>query len=117
MSSVALEIGDKLHIITRRLFVDDLRRHFIGEIIGFENCVYKLQGYTFVYTANLATYNKIPELRERIFSFNDSAGYIINKIPQNVEIASLKYIHNNSRLIITDQYKFSMDVNEFAYKL
>lgn len=34
MSESVLRVGTKTHIVTRRLFETDLRRHFVGTIRG-----------------------------------------------------------------------------------
>ena len=49
MSVQVLEVGDKLHIITRRRFEGDLLRHFAGEVTGISGDLQEVQGYTFVF--------------------------------------------------------------------
>lgn len=41
--------GEIVHVVTRRLFDGDLRRHFVGKVEEAEGCVARLKGYTFVY--------------------------------------------------------------------
>jgi hypothetical protein len=45
MTQTVIEAGDKLHIITRRNFVDDLRRHFAGSVVAVSGGLIRLQGY------------------------------------------------------------------------
>ncbi len=68
MQSAVLATGDKLHVMTRRLFEADIRRHFVGEVLAHDNCLTLLKGYTFI--LNLATneYRRLPEIRTRLFS-------------------------------------------------
>ena len=48
MSEQVIDVGDKVHIITRRLFEDDIRRHFVGEVTRVSGELQEVQGYTFV---------------------------------------------------------------------
>ena len=105
--------GDKLHIITRRLFHEDVRRHFAGEVIRGSEGLYEIQGYTFVFHSPTNEYRKRPELRTRIFSLGD-AGYIVNKLPREVDIGSLEYRIIEQRLVIADAKGFVLDINEFG---
>lgn len=68
MSTEVLEVGDKLHIITRRLFEADARRHFVGEVIGISGQLQEVRGYAFVFNRGTNEYKRRPELRTRIFS-------------------------------------------------
>jgi hypothetical protein len=108
-----IELGDKLHIITRRLFHDDIRRHFAGEVTNRSSELYELQGYTFGFNSSSNQYSKRPELRTRIYSLGE-AGYIVNKLPREIDIASLKYQVVEKRLVVTDLAGFSLDINEFG---
>ena len=53
-----IETGDKLHIITRRLFPDDLRRHFVGEVTRAIGHLCHLQGYVFVFNSGTNEYRE-----------------------------------------------------------
>jgi hypothetical protein len=105
--------GDKLHIITRRLFPEDVRRHFAGEVISASEGLYEIQGYTFVFHSSANEYRKRPELRTRIYSLGD-AGHIVNKLPREVDIGSLEYRVIEQRLVVTDSKGFLLDINEFG---
>ena len=113
MSDRAVSVGDKFHIITRRLFVDDVRRHFAGEVLGMSDGLYELQGYTFVFQSDTNEYRKRSDIRTRIFALSD-AHYIVNKLPPEVEIASLEYRTIQDHLVVTDSRKFFLDINEFG---
>lgn len=113
MSDRAVSAGDKFHIITRRLFLDDVRRHFAGEVVRMSDGLYELQGYTFVFHSDENEYHKRPDIRTRIFALSD-AHYIVNKLPPEVEIASLEYRTIQDHLVVTDSRNFFLDVNEFG---
>jgi hypothetical protein len=113
VSESAIEIGDKLHIITRRRFENDFRRHFVGEVTGISGELHRIQGYAFVFDMGLNEFIKRPELRTRLFSLGEE-GFIVNKIPSEVAIASLEYRLVENHLVITDGAKYTLDINEFG---
>ncbi len=78
-------VGDKLHIITRRLFEGDIRRHFAGEVTAVMGELQEVSGYVFVFHPETNQYERRPELRTRIFSLGQQ-GFIVNKIPREVAI-------------------------------
>jgi hypothetical protein len=110
---VLIDIGEKVHIITRRLFDENLRRHFVGEVIAAEGVIVRLEGYSFIYDDFKTQYLKSPEKRTSIFDLAES-GYIINIIPKKVDIKKLEYkTIDRSYLVITDG-EFSLGINEFG---
>ena len=113
MSEQVVEVGDKLHIITRRLFEGDPRRHFAGEVTVVSGDLQEVRGYTFVFNRATNEYKKRPELRTRIFSLGQ-ADFIVNKIPREVAIESLEYRIKDKRLVIADGRGFFLDINEFG---
>lgn len=108
-----LAVGDKLHIMTRRLFADDAHPHFVGEISAVSGPLFRAQGYVFVFDSATNSYLKHPELRTRLFSLSD-AGHIINVIPREVDLNSLQYRIVERGLAITDGGRFSLEINEFG---
>ncbi len=113
MSDQVVKCGDKLHVITRRLFADDFRRHFAGEVTAADGSFCQLQGYTFVHNSSTNEFRRRPELRTRIFSFADAI-HIVNKLPSQVEISSLEYRFVEKRLVVMDKTGFYLDINEFG---
>ncbi|MFC1585241.1 hypothetical protein ACFL5V_06825 [Fibrobacterota bacterium] len=109
-----LEQGDKVHIMTRRKFNDDLRRHFAGKVISCGEAAVKAKGYVFVLDPRENRYIKQPELRTRIFSLVD-AGNIINVIPSGTDIEEISYkLSADNILVVTDGGGFALNVNEFG---
>ena len=113
MSKPVIEVGDKLHIITRRLFEGDVRRHFAGEVTAVSGELYEVRGYAFVFNPGNNEFQKRPEIRTRIFSLGQD-GFIVTKISREVAIESLEYRYIEKRLVITDSRNFSLDINEFG---
>jgi hypothetical protein len=109
-----LNQGEKVHIITRRLFNTDLRRHFVGEVQAVEDNVVRLEGYAFIFDESHSQFIKRTERRVRIMGIADS-GIIINVIPPEVNLKELMYrMSNERRLVLTDGRSFSLDINEFS---
>jgi len=113
MSESALKPGTKVHIITRRLFEEDLRRHFVGSITGGSGNYHQVQGYAFIFQPGKNEWQRRPELRTRIFSLS-SSGLIVNVIPDDIDTAALVYAVVGNRLVLTDNARFSLDINEFG---
>jgi hypothetical protein len=106
--------GEKLHIIKRRLFETDVRRHFAGEVTSATENAVRLVGFAFVFDSARNEFVKRPELRTRIVALT-SGSHIINILPQEVQIEALHYQLSPERhLVITDGKNFSLDINEFG---
>ena len=108
-----VEVGDKLHIMTRRLFEEDVRRHFVGEVIATADPLVELRGYTFIFQRGANEYRRLPEERTRLFSLGES-GHVVNKIPRNIEVGSIVYQNVENRLVLSDGRAFSLPINEFG---
>jgi hypothetical protein len=108
-----LNIGDKVHIITRRLFPEDIRRHFAGEVLESSGDQIRTEGYVFIYNQATNEYERRPEKRIRIFSLS-GAGVIVIVLPKTADLEALHYVSVNNRLKCTDGKQFSMDINEFG---
>ena len=109
-----LQKGEKLHVVTRRLFETDLKRHFAGEVVDVSETVVRLSGYAFIFDAWANMYTKRPEKRERIVPLGDS-GFILTLIPSEVDLEKLQYaMSKDNRLIMTDGKDFSLDIHEFG---
>lgn len=113
MTNPVLSVGDKLHIMTRRLFADDVHPHFACEISAISGPIFRARGYSFVFDSGTNSYVKHPQVRTRLFSLSN-AGHIINVIPQEVDLDSLEYRITEGRLAVTDGLGFSLEINEFG---
>ena len=115
MSESVIENGDKLHIMTRRLFEEDVRRHFAGEVTAVSGYLVELRGYTFVFNTSVNEYRKLPAIRTRVFSLGDS-GHIVNKMPRDLDLDSIFYRVIEHQLVVTDGQSFSLAINEFGVR-
>jgi tRNA A58 N-methylase Trm61 len=106
--------GEKIHIMVRRYFDTDLRRHFIGEVIEMSGSIARLEGYVFVLDTTTNQYIRRPERRTRIIGLGDS-GNIVNVLPENTKLEKTQYVLcPDKRLIVTDGETFQLDINEFG---
>ena len=111
---MVLKIGEKVHIMVRRVFVGDLRRHFVGEIKEVGDTAIRAEGYSFVFDEGEGEYHRKPELRSRIFSLT-AGRIIINVIPPLAEIEKVTYrLSEDNNLVVTDGEYFQLDINEFG---
>jgi hypothetical protein len=113
MAEPTIQVGDKFHIITRRRFESDLRRHFAGEVVAVTGEHQMLRGYTFVFESGKNEFTKRPEIRTRLFDLGQE-GFIVNKLPTQVDIPSLRYCVIDKHLVMTDDDTFVLDINEFG---
>ena len=111
---MVVEVGERIHIMARRRFEQDVRRHFVGTVIASDGTVVRMEGYTFVFDAHKDNFIKRPEKRTRIFDLSDS-GYIVNIIPKETELEKVIYTFTSDRrLVVTDEKSFSLDIHEFG---
>ncbi len=113
---MVLVVGEKIHVITRRLFEGDVQRHFAGEVEVATESVVRVWGYTFVFEFDAIVYRFVrrPETRIKVVSLAD-ANNIINVIPPEVKLEELEYKTSAEKhLVVTDGKTFRLDINEFS---
>ena len=110
-----LKEGEKIHLIDKKLFEGDIRRHFLGVVEKADDFNFRVKGYAFVLDTSKNEFVKHPELRTRIFSFICN-GQVINVLPENIDIAKLVYMNMNGHLNLTDDSGFKLDINEFGLR-
>ena len=108
-----LDVGEKLHIVERRLFNEDLRRHFVGEVVNCIGDMVRAKGNVWIFDNINKDFIKKPEIRERIIKLGDRN--TVNVIPKDVDLNEVIYQRTtNGGLVVTDGKKFSLDVLEFS---
>jgi hypothetical protein len=106
--------GEKAHVITRRHFDGDLRRHFIGEVKEVDGPTVRIEGFVYIWDSAKNQFVKKPEKRTSIIDLATS-GYIVNLIPADVNIDKVVYkLSAQNNLVVTDSKSFSLDINEFG---
>lgn len=114
MSSV-LNVRDKVHIVTRRSFPQEVRRHFVGEIVAATDSAIRAEGYVFIFDEGRNAFSRKVERRTRIFGFTAS-DFIINVIPTTTDLEAVTYrVNEQGSTVCTDGKNFSLDVNEFTF--
>jgi hypothetical protein len=109
-----VSMKEKVHIITRRLFNGDMRRHFVGVVEEATGEAIRVTGYAYIYDQASGEFTRRKNKRTRIFGLTD-AGLIVNVLPQTVDLENLRYVMDASgNRIITDDHGFEMNVSEFG---
>jgi hypothetical protein len=108
-----LEQGEKVHIIERRHFTDDIRRHLVGEVTRCSEQAIRLKGYVWVFDIANGQFVRKPEKRERVVCLGDRL--TINVLPPEADLDAMKYISDPQKgLLVTDEKSFFLEVTEFT---
>lgn len=108
-----LQKGEKVYVITRRGFENDVRRHFVGVVEACDGALVRIRGHSIVYDDGSNAYVKHNEQRVRIMGLAES-NLIINLIPNSSNIEDIRYeMAEGGRLCVTDGTAWRLDINEF----
>jgi hypothetical protein len=109
-----LKPGEKIHVIIRRAFCEDIRRHFAGEVKDVENNIVRAEGHTFIHDPNTNLFVRKQHSHTRLFSLVD-AGNIVSVLPAAINHKKLVYrLVEKNRMVLADGESILMDVNEFG---
>jgi hypothetical protein len=115
INSTILGPGEKIHVMHRRRFEKDVRRHFVGEVESYEQGVARASGYVFVIDdLSKHLFVKRPDRRTKLISIM-SGDVIVNIIPETVDLQQVAYELKDRSLVVTDGSAWSMDVKEFGW--
>ena len=78
--TMIVEVGEKVHIIERRYFENDVRRHFIGEVTRASERAIRLLGYVWAFDRSKGQYVMKTDIRERIIFPGER--HLINILPK-----------------------------------
>ncbi len=107
--------GEAIHVIERRLFPGDVRRHFVGELEACTERTLRVKGYLFVYDSGASAFSRKPELRTRLIALDNRV--IINLLPEGLSVEDIGYTHDaQGNLTLTDGAGFELDISEFGPK-
>ena len=105
--------GEAVHVIERRLFAGDVRRHFIGEIEACTDRALRVRGHLFVHDSGANAFLQKPELRTRIIPLDNRV--IINVLPEGLSLEEVRYDHDSEgNLTLTNGSDFELDISEFS---
>jgi hypothetical protein len=105
---------EKLHIVLRRRFDEDVRRHFIGIVQEAEGATVRFEGYLFVFDTSTNEFVKRPDKRYSIFDLA-AEGYLVSILPDSVILDELMYkVNSKGTLVCTDDKSVSLEISEFG---
>jgi hypothetical protein len=108
-----LERAEKIHVVERRYFPDDIRRHFCGGVVNCSEYLIRAVGYVWVFSTATNQFVRKPEKRERIFCLGDRL--TISIVPKEVNIEDVRYIYDRQQgHLATDGKKFILNISEFG---
>jgi len=109
-----LRPGEKIHVILRRAFLQDIRRHFIGEVTDATDSIVRAEGNAYLYDTNTNLFVRKSYSQVRIFSLADAVN-IISVLPRAANLKKTVYkLTEKNRMVLTYGESLSMDVNEFG---
>ena len=109
-----LQTGDKLLIAHRHLFEKDEARFFVGEVVGYEAGLVKVNGHSYVRDRMSGqTIGKSDE-RTKIFSLS-SGTLLVYQLPDAVILDELRFETAGAHLSVTDGKEFNMNLTEHAH--
>jgi hypothetical protein len=115
MKTALLSPGDKIHVMHRRRFEKDVRRHFVGKVEAYEQGIARASGYVFVIDdLNKHLFVKRPDRRTKLVPVA-SGDVIVNVIPEEVDLERVAYEIKDRTLWVTDGSSWSMDLKEFGW--
>ena len=109
-----LHPGEKLHVIHRRYFEKEARRHFVGTVDYCEAGVARVTGHVYGVDRSKYTFVKRPEKRTRIISLV-SGDALINIIPATVDLDKVVYKQEGKVVRVTDGSSWYMDLSEVTW--
>lgn len=104
--------GEKVHVIARRAFEKDVRRHFAGTVTAATESLIRAEGYQFICDPVTLRYVRKSGRLTRIFSLVD-ANLHITVLPPKTRIDQLEYEVDEGRLVVTDGEVIALEINEY----
>jgi hypothetical protein len=115
MKTALLSTGEKIHVMHRRRFEKDVRRHFVGQVEAYEQGIARTSGYVFVIDdLSKHLFVKRPDRRTKLVPVA-SGDVIVNIIPEEVDLERVAYEIKDRTLWVTDGSGWSMDLKEFGW--
>ena len=115
LNTAILQPGDKIHVIHRRRFDKDVRRHFVGQVEAYDQGIARTSGYVFVVDdLSKHLFVRRPDLRIKLVPVA-SGDVIVNVLPGTLDLDRVTYELRDRTLLVTDHSGWSMDVKEFGW--
>jgi hypothetical protein len=114
---LVLSKGEKILVIRRRLFEEDIRRHFVGEVEEVSPELVRLNGYAFIFDDTDKEFKRRSKLQTNIFSLVD-AGIAVIVLPEEIDLEAIRYtINDKGQRVLTDGNSFYLQVSEFGVNI
>ncbi len=108
-----LDSGDRVLIITRRLFPGDIQRHFVGIVDRATHSAILVHGHAFVRQVSQGDFVRRKGQRSRVFPLDNHI--VIFVLSDDVNIGQIRYEHREDKeLTVTDGKQFRIDISEFG---
>lgn len=108
-----LRPGEKLHVIERRAFDGDARRHFVGEVEAANGLAARARGYTFVCNPMTGNFDRREPSRTRIIPLN-AAGVVVYVIPGEIDVEAVRYEWVAGNRLVVRAGRWELFLDEFA---
>ena len=108
-----LNPGEKVHVIERRTFDGDARRHFVGEVEAVTDIAVRVRGYTFVCNPMTGNFDRREPARTRIIPLA-AAGVVVYVIPEEIEVESVRYDWAAGNRLVVRAGRWELFLDEFA---
>jgi hypothetical protein len=112
MTAPVISEGESVVIISRRLFPDDVRRHFIGTVLANDEVLIRVQGHAWI-ANSIGRFEQRQDERVRVISMAHG-GDIVLVVPAHIDIGRLRYVSASGRLTVTDGSGYVLDISEFG---
>ncbi len=112
MTEAAISVGEGVIVITRRMFPEDERRHFIGRVTATTGSMIRVEGHAWI-ASSIGGYEERHDLRTRLYSLA-TGGEIVLVVPAAIDVDSLRYSSGQGRLVITNGSGYTIDISEFG---
>ncbi len=113
---MSIEVGEKVHIIERRAFETDVRRHFLGEVIAKGPTTIRVHGHVFVFDEATGEFKRHADARTRVIPLADARVNLI-VLPPEADLTKVRYEHSaDGNLYVSDGTTFSLAINEFGFR-
>lgn len=106
-----LKRGDKVHVLIRRRFEKDIRRHMIGLVEDTSENSILVEGRKAIYNGATANYSILEDTTLQVVPIIDS-GIILTVMPEEVELGDLYYETSPGSTVLTDGKNYRLRINE-----
>lgn len=108
-----VEHGDKVLIVTRRLFAADARRHFVGSVDRHDGSCFRVHGYAFVLDTETSQFVRRKSQRTRLFKLDNHL--VIFILPSDTDLSKVRYERRDGDILtVTDGASLNLNLNEMA---